>query len=175
MNISAANSNPVNVSSKPLSASKLPAQTIQDIAPPKSKSAIDAFTQTVVSAQAGASATALIAGVGGGAMTYIGMKDAPIFHRALFTTFGSLGGAAAGAVAGGLGAVVAGAVSDTKSNGAMVGGATGAISGAAAGAAISLKSGKGFDVKAVAAMAVAGAALGAIGGFAGVAAKQAIE
>jgi hypothetical protein len=174
MNISASKSNAVPVTSQPLSATKVPTQTLQDIAP-KSKSAMDTFTQTVVSAQAGASATAVIAGVGAGVMTYRGLSDAGPVHRALFTTFGTLGGAAAGAVAGGLGAVVAGAVSDTKSNGAMVGGATGAISGAAAGAAISLKSGKGLDIKAVAAMAVAGAALGAIGGFAGVAAKQAIQ
>ena len=151
------------------------AKTIQEAAQSKPKSALDSFTQTVVSAQAGASATAVIAGVGAGVMTYAGMKDAPVVHRVLFTTFGSLGGAAAGAAAGGLGAIVAGAVSDTKSGGAMTGAATGAVAGAVAGAAISMKSGKGLDIKAVGAMLVAGAALGAIGGFAGVAAKQAIQ
>ena len=74
-----------------------------------------------------------------------------------------------------MGGVVAGLASDTKSHGAMTGGTTGAIAGAVAGAAISLKSGKGFDIKAVGAMAIAGAALGAVGGFAGVAAKNAIK
>lgn len=148
---------------------------VTEAAAAKPKSALDTFSQTVVSAQAGAGVTSMIGGVGVGAMTYFGMKEAPAFHRGLFTLFGGLGGAAAGAVAGGLGAVVAGVASDTKSHGAMTGGATGAVAGAVAGAAMSLKSGKGFDVKAVAGLAVAGAALGAIGGFSGVAAKNAIK
>lgn len=173
MNLSVSTQNAVPVSAS--APQTTPAKTIQEAAQAKPKSALDSFSQTVVSAQAGASATALIAGVGAGVMTYAGMKEAPAFHRVLFTTFGGLGGAAAGAVAGGLGAVVAGAVSDTKKNGAIVGGATGAVAGAVAGAALSMKSGKGLDLKAVGAMVVAGAALGAIGGFAGVAAKQAIQ
>ncbi len=173
MNLSVSNQSQVPVSA---AAPKAPqSKTIQEAAQTKPKSVMDTFSQTVVSAQAGASATALIAGVGAGVMTYAGMKEAPAFHRALFTTFGGLGGAAAGAVAGGLGAVVAGAVSDTKKNGAIVGGATGAVAGAVAGVALSLKTGKGLDLKTAGAMAVAGAALGAIGGFAGVAAKQAIQ
>jgi len=136
------------------------------------KSALDTFSQTVAGAGAGAQVTALIGGIGAGALSFVGLKEAPVFHRVLLSTLQAGGGAAAGVVVGGLSGAVAGALSDSKSGGAIAGSATGAVIGAVAVTALSLKSGKGMDLKMIAGAALLGAGLGAIGGFTGAAIKN---
>lgn len=147
------------------SAAPKAAKTVVEAGASKAQSATDTFENTVKGWGAGSTATAMLGGAGTGVMVYMGMKEAPAFHRALFTLLGAGGGAAAGAVIGGLGGAVAGAMSETKSGGAMAGGATGAVAGAIAGTALTIKSGKGLDLKMVAGVAAIGAALGAVGGF----------
>lgn len=141
-------------------------------AKPENKSALDTFTQTLGGAVAGAQATGLAAAAGAGVMSFISLKEAPAFHRVLLSTLNASSGAIAGLAVGGISGAVAGAVADSKSGGAAIGAATGAVAGAAALTALSLKSGKGLDIKMLAGGAALGAALGAIGGFASAAVKN---
>lgn len=150
-------------------------QTVAKSAPLAQKSpktALDTFTQTVAGAGAGAQTVALIGGIGAGALSYAGLKNAPVFHRVLLSTLQAGGGAAAGVVVGGLSGAVAGALSESKTGGAIAGSATGAVVGAVALTALSLKTGKAMDFKIIAGAALLGAGLGAIGGFTGAAIKN---
>ena len=152
------------------SVSKPPQQETQTATPKAEakKDAWDTFDQTLIGAGTGAQTVALVGGLGAGISTYASLaKDgAPAFHKVLLSGLAGGGGAAAGVVVGGLSGAVAGAFAETKTGGAAVGAGTGAVTGAVAAGAIMLKSGKGFDVKTLAAAAVVGAGLGAVGGFA---------
>ncbi|MBT9544713.1 MAG: hypothetical protein IV090_04940 [Candidatus Sericytochromatia bacterium] len=133
----------------------------------KPKSGLDTFTNTLAGAAVAAQTTGLVAAGGAGVMTYLSLKEAPVFHRVLLSALNAGGGGMAGAVVGGLSGAVAGAFAKSKSEGAMYGAATGAVAGAAAVTALNLKMGKGMDVKMMGGGALLGAALGAVGGFAG--------
>lgn len=133
----------------------------------KPKSGLDTFTNTLAGAAVAAQTTGLVAAGGAAAMTYLSLKEAPVFHRVLLSAVNAGGGGIAGAVVGGLSGAVAGAMANSKSEGAMYGAATGAVAGAAAVTALNLKMGKGMDVKMMGGGALLGAALGAVGGFAG--------
>lgn len=133
----------------------------------KPKSGLDTFTNTLAGAAVAAQTTGLVAAGGAGVMTYLSLKEAPVFHRVLLSTLNAGGGGIAGAIVGGLSGAVAGAFANSKSEGALYGAATGAVAGAAAVTALTLKSGKGMDIKAMGGGALLGAALGAVGGFAG--------
>lgn len=164
-------STPAPILTQPTPAKSEKPQVVSEVESKTSHSIGDTFAHTAAGWAAGANSAALLGGVGAGALTYFGMKEAPVFHRALFGTLAGLGGAAGGAVVGGLGGAVAGALADSKSSGTMIGAATGAVAGAVAGTALSLKSSKAFDIKVVAGVALLSAAAGAVGGFASAAVK----
>src|SRR3990167_2104374 len=81
----------------------------------KPKSGLDTFTNTLAGAAVAAQTTGLVAAGGAGVMSYLSLKEAPVFHRVLLSALNAGGGGMAGAVVGGLSGAVAGAFAKSKS------------------------------------------------------------